>query len=153
MAVEADLPQLLFGAVRVILGILNGEADGVIAARDEPDHQTGVNGKGRRTFRCIDDAEPAAGAGADIKQAPARLQPRGNPVDGVGDSAGRLPDSLGTPAVFLVDEAHHLDGRYTVELHGGGIAPLGPQRSDPLQKCFIHAASLLHCYNIFCHQV
>ena len=57
------------GAIlRVILCPFDGADQGPPAAGDDALDQRGPDAECRRTFRGVEDAEPAAGAGADVEQ-------------------------------------------------------------------------------------
>ena len=69
----------------IVLRAFRGVAQRAVAARHDAHHQIRVHAKSGRTFGSVQHAQPTAGARAQVKQPPARLQPRGNALNGPRD--------------------------------------------------------------------
>jgi len=95
------------------------------AARDHALHLLGLRAEGGRAFRGIQHAEPPAGAGADVDQPPAALEPRDNEIDGFGQRLADAMHDLGHRAILGIDGVHDLERRRDVDALGARIALLG----------------------------
>ncbi len=113
-----------------VLGVLAGQAEGAVAAGDEALDELGGDGEGGWALAGVEDAEAAAGAGADVEEATAAVEPLGDGVDGAGDVGELGADGGGDGGVLVVDEAEHVEGRELVEVLARGVAGFGEERAE-----------------------
>ncbi len=85
----------MFGRV---FGVFAGEAKGGVAAGDNALDEVGGDGEGGWAFAGVEDAEAAAGAGADVEEAAAALEPGSDLVHGSGDLGELGADGRGDGA-------------------------------------------------------
>ncbi|MNY48484.1 hypothetical protein D3C86_1838230 [compost metagenome] len=71
LGAQAARRQVLAARLAVVLGPLDGVAQGVIAARDDPLDQLGIGREGGRALRGIEHPEAPAGARAHVEEAAA----------------------------------------------------------------------------------
>ena len=114
----------MFGGV---FGLLAEPAEGGVAAGDEALKESWGDGEGRGNFAGVEDAETAAGAGADVEDAATVLYSLGDFVDGLRDVGEDRGDGLSYFCVFVVDEAEHVEGGELVDVLGRGVAGFGEE--------------------------
>ena len=120
------LPINSLGAVlRMVLRPFDGANQGPPAPGDDPLDQCGPDAERRRTLRGVKDAEPAAGAGADIEEAPARAEAIHDQVNRRGDTLALRADRLRHRPVLGVDQIDDLQGGKGVDVGASRIAFLG----------------------------
>ena len=117
--------------------MLAGEAERAVAAGDEALDEVGGDGEGGRALAGVEDAEAAAGAGADVEEAAAALEALGDGVDGAGDVGELGADGGGDGGVLVVDEAEHVEGGELVEVFAGGVAGFGEERAEGRGVCWV----------------
>ena len=106
---EACGGEVLGAELGGVLGVLAGEAERAVAAGDEALDEVGGDGEGGRALRGVEDAEAAAGSGADVEEATAAVEALGDGVDGAGDVGELGTDGGGDGGVLVVDEAEHVE--------------------------------------------
>ena len=117
-----EVALAFFGGV---FGVLEGPAQGSVAAGDDPLHQRGRDGKRRRALAGIEYAEPAAGSRADVEEAAALGEALGDGVDGARDGGQLRLDRRGDDRVLPVDEGEHLQRGELIDARGARVARFG----------------------------
>ena len=92
--------------------------------------RSGGDGEGGRALAGVEDAEAAAGSGADVEEASAAAESFDDGVDGAGDVGELGADSGGDGGVLVVDDAEHVEGGELVEVLGRGIAGFGEECAE-----------------------
>ena len=122
---QADVLQVLTGEFRIVLCALLGLEDSWQSAGYQSLHEIGAGAIGRRAFDCVEDAETARGASADVDETVAAAESVRNQVDGGGDLRQYIPDSERYCLILVIDECHHSERIELVDMSGLRIAPLG----------------------------
>ena len=84
----------------------------------------GINAEGGRALRRIENTQPAAGAGAQIEQSSAKLEPFDNPINGRRYLWNLGFDRRGDLLIFVIDDLEEFSGRKAVDVLGGGVSLL-----------------------------
>ena len=119
------LPGLRFlisreGESGVVFAGFSGGAQRFGASGHDELHGAGIGVEGGRDFRGVESAETAAGAGADVDEASAMTEARGDHVNGTGDLRQCAADCGGNGRVFVIDHADDFERRHLVEIAGRG---------------------------------
>src|SRR5262249_26318915 len=93
---------------RVLAGFRFG-AQGLRSAGDEELHQLGRGRERGRDFRGIERADASARPSADIKQASALAEVRGDQVNGSGNLREGAPDGGSNLRIFGIDDARDFE--------------------------------------------
>src|SRR5277367_1649657 len=101
--------------------MLAGFAEGGVAAGDQPLNESWGDGEGRGNLAGVEDAETAAGAGADIEDAATVLYTLRDFVDCFRDFGEDGGYGLRDLCVFVVYEAEHVEGGELVDVLGCGV--------------------------------
>ena len=109
----------------VVFGAFLGADDGVLAAGHDALDQLGTGAEGRRHLGGLDDAEAAAGAGADEDDAPALAQRLRAHVGAERDAIALLLDGRQHAAVLGEHQVDDAAGVELVDGEGSGIDGLG----------------------------
>ena len=109
----------------VVFGAFLGADDGVLAAGHDGLDQLGIGAEGRRHLGGLDDAEAAAGAGADEHDPPALAQRLGAHVGAERDAIALLLDRREHAAVFGEHQVDDAAGVELVDGERGGIDGFG----------------------------
>ena len=119
----------------VVFGAFLGADDGVLAAGHDALHQQRVGAEGRRHLGRLDDAQPAAGAGADEHQAAALAQGLGAHVGAERDAVALLLHRGEHAAVFGQHEVDNAAGVELVDVQRSGVNGFGGKRLPSRTGC------------------
>ena len=108
-----------------VFRLFRGFAQGGVAAGDEADEEAGRDREGGRALASVEDAEAAAGAGADIEQPATPGETLGDGVDGLGDGGQGGADGGGDGGVFVVDGLKYVERGELVDVGGAGVRGFG----------------------------
>jgi hypothetical protein len=89
------------------------------------DHQVGGDAVGGWQLGGVDRGQPAGGPGAEVVDAPARVQRRDGGVHHPGQLRQHLGDGVWNPGVGLVDAVQDLFGTQQVDIAGALVACFG----------------------------
>ena len=117
-----EVARAFFGRV---FGLLEGPAQGSVAAGDDPLHQRGRDGKRRRALAGIEYAEPSAGSRSDVEEAAALGEALGDGVDRARDGGQLRLDRRGDGRVLPVNQCEHLQRGELVDVRGARVARFG----------------------------
>jgi len=117
-----EVARAVFGGV---FGVFGGVAQGGVATGDEGLEERGWDREGGWTLGCVEYAETAAGAGADVEEAAAFGEALGDDVDRAGDGRDFSSDCGGDSGVLLVDEGEHVERGDFVDVFGAWVAGFG----------------------------
>jgi len=117
----------LFGGV---FGGFAGVAEGGVASGDEALEEGWGNGEGGWALAGVENAETAAGAGSDVEEAASVFEAVGDFVDGFGYVGEGGDDGGDCFAVFVADEAEHVEGGEFVDVLGEWVAGFGEEGGE-----------------------
>ena len=109
----------------VVLGRLLGDRERGDAAGHEDDHLLGRDAERRPALGGIDRREPSGGAGADVDQPAAALEPLGDRIDRGRERAGGAAHGCRHARVLLVDQLDEVERRAQIEVGAAGDVVLG----------------------------
>ena len=113
-----------------VFGLFAGAAEGGVSAGDDALDEGGRDGEGGRALAGVEDAEAAAGAGADVEEAAAGEEAGGDGVYDDGDYGELRTDGRGDGGVFVVDDGEQVEGVEGVDLFGVGVAGFGGEAGE-----------------------
>jgi len=97
---------------------------GRLASRNDAQDQTRRHAEGRGAFRGVEDAQPAAAAGADVEQAAAALHAFHDSVHRLGNTGDFRADSGGDLAILRVNDGQNCRRTEGINALGGGVGLL-----------------------------
>src|ERR1019366_6178930 len=120
---------------RVFVGFY-GCAQRFWAAGDDelPDARADV--KGGWAFDGVEGGNASAGAGADVDEAPALRERRGDQIDCLRDLPQSLLHGTSDLGIFAVDDAGDFKRRFTIQIGRGEVCFLGPEAAEFRGLCF-----------------
>ena len=140
---SASSSPWLGGPVRGSLRRLRRLRRALLSARDDELDQARIEIKGGRTFDGVERGDASAGAGADVDEAAALGERRGNQIDGLRDLREGALDCSGDLGIFTVDDPGDFKRGFAIEIGGGGVCFLGAKaaevclRNQPLIRRFM----------------
>src|SRR5690606_12543734 len=105
----------------LVLDVFDRMSERVVAAGDQANDQLRWRVERRRTLRCVEDTEPAGGAGSDIDEATAPLDALDDAIDRAGDRGNLTGDSRRDARVLRVDDPEHFFGADRIDRFGPRI--------------------------------
>ena len=126
----------------VVLDAFLGAEDGLAAAGHDRLHERRIGAEGRRHLRRLENAEPAARAGADEDDAAVLAQCRGDHLDADRDPLLLALDGREHLAIFVDHQVDDVVGLELVDAEARGVDCFGGERL-PLRSNG-HTATILH---------
>ena len=106
---EADLAKFAASLGAIVFSAFDREMDGSGTASNEGAHDFSRDTEGGRTLGGVEDAEAAAGAGADVEEASTAADVVDDAVDGAGNGRKFAGDGESDAAVFSIHDANDFE--------------------------------------------